>query len=131
MTTDVISVFLANKFSIFEEDLNSEHDSIRYSAIKSFNNLTIEESDFSKIKNLLENFEFRKEEMELLLSIESSANKLSSLNKSLLLLAQIENNQPNNIQKNARHDPSWFQSVSAWKLYEFVIYYKSLPRDLV
>ena len=29
--------FFENKFSIFEEDLNSEHDSIRYSAIKSFN----------------------------------------------------------------------------------------------
>jgi uncharacterized protein YbaP (TraB family) len=56
--------FFEDKFSIFEEDLNSEHDSIRYSAIKSFNNLTIEESDFSKIKNLLENFEFRKEEMD-------------------------------------------------------------------
>lgn len=56
--------FFENKFSIFEEDLNSEYDSIRYSAIKSFNNLRIEESDFSKLKSLIENFEFRKEEME-------------------------------------------------------------------
>ena len=56
--------FFENKFSFFEDDLYSEHDSIRYSAIKSFNNLTIEESDFPKIKNLLENFEFRKDEMD-------------------------------------------------------------------
>ncbi len=56
--------FFENKFNLFEEDLNSEHDSIRYSAIKSFSNLRIEEADFSKLKALIENFEFRKEEME-------------------------------------------------------------------
>ena len=56
--------FFENKFNLFEEDLNSEHDSIRYSAIKSFSDLRIEEADFSKLKALIENFEFRKEEME-------------------------------------------------------------------
>lgn len=56
--------FFENKFSLFEADLNSEFDSIRYSAIKSFNELRIEEADFSKMKGLIENFEFRKEEME-------------------------------------------------------------------
>lgn len=56
--------FFENKFNLFEEDLNSEHDSIRYSAIKSFSELRIEEADFPKIKDLIENFEFRKEEME-------------------------------------------------------------------
>lgn len=56
--------FFENKFALFEEDLNSEHDSIRFSAIKSFDNLRIEEADFPKLKNLIENFEFRKEEME-------------------------------------------------------------------
>ena len=56
--------FFENKFNLFEEDLNSEHDSIRYSAIKSYSDLRIEEADFSKLKALIENFEFRKEEME-------------------------------------------------------------------
>ena len=56
--------FFENKFNLFEEDLNSEYDSIRYSAIKSFSELRIEEADFSKMKALIENFEFRKEEME-------------------------------------------------------------------
>ena len=56
--------FFENKFSLFEEDLNSEHDSIRYSAIKSFSDLRIVEADFSKLKALIENFEFRKEETE-------------------------------------------------------------------
>ena len=56
--------FFENKFNLFEADLNSEHDSIRYSAIKSFSDLRIEEADFPKLKALIENFEFRKEEME-------------------------------------------------------------------
>ncbi len=56
--------FFENKFNLFEDDLNSEYDSIRYSAIKSFGDLRIEEADFSKLKALIENFEFRKEELE-------------------------------------------------------------------
>lgn len=70
--------FFENKFSFFEDDLYSEHDSIRYSAIKSFNNLTIEESDFSKIKNLLENFEFRKDEMDFKGELFESIGSLKS-----------------------------------------------------
>lgn len=70
--------FFENKFSFFEDDLYSEHDSIRYSAIKSFNNLTIEESDFPKIKNLLENFEFRKDEMDFKGELFESIGSLKS-----------------------------------------------------
>ena len=58
--------FFENKFKYFEEDLNSEHDSIRYSAIKSFYDLQLEDEDFPKLKTLIENFDFRKEEMEFL-----------------------------------------------------------------
>lgn len=70
--------FFENKFSIFKEDLNSEHDSIRYSAIKSFGNLRIEEADFSKLKALIENFEFRKEEMEFKGDLYESIGSLKS-----------------------------------------------------
>jgi uncharacterized protein YbaP (TraB family) len=56
--------FFENKFSLFEQDLNSEYDSIRYSAIKSFNELRIEETDFLKLKAIIENFEFRNDEMD-------------------------------------------------------------------
>ncbi len=70
--------FFENKFSIFEEDLNSEHDSIRYSAIKSFHDLRIEEADFSKLKALIENFEFRKEEMEFKGDLYESIGALKS-----------------------------------------------------
>ena len=64
---------------MFEEDLNSEHDSIRFSAIKSFDNLRIEESDFPKLKNLIENFEFRKEEMEFKGDLYESIGALKAL----------------------------------------------------
>lgn len=70
--------FFENKFNLFEEDLNSEHDSIRYSAIKSFSNLRIEESDFSKLKALIENFEFRKEEMDFKGNLYESIGALKS-----------------------------------------------------
>ena len=70
--------FFENKFSLFEEDLNSEYDSIRYSAIKSFSDLRIEETDFSKLKALIENFEFRKEEMEFKGDLYESIGSLKS-----------------------------------------------------
>ncbi len=70
--------FFENKFNLFEEDLNSEHDSIRYSAIKSFSDLRIEEADFSKLKALIENFEFRKEEMEFKGDLYESIGALKS-----------------------------------------------------
>ncbi len=56
--------FFENKFDLFEADVRSEHDSIRYSAIQSFHELRIEASDFPKLKALLEDFDFRKEELE-------------------------------------------------------------------
>jgi hypothetical protein len=70
--------FFENKFNLFEEDLNSEHDSIRYSAIKSYSDLRIEEADFSKLKALIENFEFRKEEMEFKGDLYESIGALKS-----------------------------------------------------
>jgi len=70
--------FFENKFRFFEEDLNSEHDSIRFSAIKSFGNLRIEEADFSKLKTLVENFDFRKEEMEFKGDLYESIGSLKS-----------------------------------------------------
>lgn len=70
--------FFENKFNLFEEDLNSEHDSIRYSAVKSFGNLRIEEADFPKLKALIENFEFRKEETEFKGDLYESIGSLKS-----------------------------------------------------
>lgn len=70
--------FFENKFSLFEADLNSEYDSIRYSAIKSFHDLRIEESDFPKLKALLENFEFRKEELDFKGDLFESIGSLKS-----------------------------------------------------
>ncbi len=70
--------FFENKFSIFEADLNSEYDSIRYSAIKSYSDLRIEEADFPKLKALIENFEFRKEEMDFKGDLFESIGSLKS-----------------------------------------------------
>jgi len=70
--------FFENKFSLFEADLNSEYDSIRYSAIKSYSDLRIEEADFSKLKNLIENFDFRKDEMEFKGDLYESIGSLKS-----------------------------------------------------
>lgn len=67
-----------NKFAFFEEDLNSEHDSIRYSAIKSFYDLRVEDADFPKLKSLIENFEFEKDEMEFLSDIYERIGTLKS-----------------------------------------------------
>jgi len=67
-----------NKFKYFEEDLNSEHDSIRYSAIKSFDQLTIEDADFDNLKDLIENFDFRNDEMEFLSNLYEKIGTIKS-----------------------------------------------------
>ena len=53
-----------NKFKYFEEDARSEHDSIRYSALKSIYFLNIEKEELPAAKKFLEEFEFKQDEME-------------------------------------------------------------------
>lgn len=67
-----------NKLSLFEEDLKSEHDSIRISAIKSFDRLSIEKEDFSKLKVILENFDFKSDEQELVGNIYEKIGAIQS-----------------------------------------------------
>lgn len=67
-----------NKLKFFEEDIKSEHDSIRTSAIKSFSNLTIEKEDFKKLKEILENTEFHDDEMELVGEIYEKIGSIQS-----------------------------------------------------
>ena len=71
-----------NKLRFFEEDLFSEHDSIRNSAIKSFDNLTIEKEDFPKLKEILENepqaedyFRVRQEKQEIQKAIKNASDE--------------------------------------------------------
>lgn len=67
-----------NKLRFFEEDLFSEHDSIRNSAIKSFDNLTIEKEDFPKLKEILEKFDFKNDEVELMEEIYEKIGAIKS-----------------------------------------------------
>lgn len=67
-----------NKLHFFEEDLFSEHDSIRNSAIKSFDNLTIEKEDFTKLKEILEKFDFKNDEVELMEEIYEKIGAIKS-----------------------------------------------------
>lgn len=67
-----------NKLKFFEEDLNSEHDSIRISAIKSFDNLTVEKEDFPKLKEILANFNFKNDEQELVADIYEKIGSIKS-----------------------------------------------------
>lgn len=51
------------------------------------------------LDNLFQSTNFKEEELIILQNIETSVNKLSQLNKSLLLLTKIENNQFNNYEE--------------------------------
>ncbi len=57
------SVF-ENKFKYFVEDAKSEHDSIRYSALKSIYFLKLNKEDLPQVKQFLNEFEFKQDESE-------------------------------------------------------------------
>ena len=62
-SSNSVNIF-TKKFDIFLEDINSEHDSIRSSALKSLDNLKLQEDDLQKYIQLLENFSFNEDERE-------------------------------------------------------------------
>lgn len=62
------SVF-ENKFKYFVEDAYSEHDSIRFSALKSVYFLEITKEDLPQVKEFLEGFEFQQDENEALVAL--------------------------------------------------------------
>jgi uncharacterized protein YbaP (TraB family) len=70
--------FFENKFDYFVEDLNSEHDSIKSSAIKSFYELDITETDLPKIKNLINTRTFAVDEQEVLSNLYEKLGNLKS-----------------------------------------------------
>jgi len=55
------SIF-SKKLDLFFEDVKSEYDSIRFSALSSISELNLEENDFIKIQAFLKDFEFRADE---------------------------------------------------------------------
>ena len=55
-----------NKLDLFLNDVRSQHDSIRYSALKSIEYLEIEKDDLPKFKMFLNTFKFRDDETEIL-----------------------------------------------------------------
>lgn len=57
---------LENKMDLFLNDVRSKHDSIRYSALKSTEYLTVEKEDLPKFKTFLNTFKFREDETEIL-----------------------------------------------------------------
>lgn len=57
---------LENKMDLFLSDVRSKHDSIRYSALKSIEHLTVEKEDLPKFKTFLNTFKFKDDETEIL-----------------------------------------------------------------
>lgn len=57
---------LENKMNLFLKDVQSKHDSIRYSALKSIEYLTVEKEDLPKFKTFLNTFKFKEDETEIL-----------------------------------------------------------------
>ncbi|CAM3790026.1 TraB/GumN family protein [Flavobacterium cucumis] len=55
-----------NKMDLFLNDVRSKHDSIRYSALKSIEYLSIEKKDLSKLITFINTFKFREDETEIL-----------------------------------------------------------------
>ena len=55
-----------NKLDLFLNDVRSQHDSIRYSALKSIEYLEIEKDDLPKFKMFLNTFKFKDDETEIL-----------------------------------------------------------------
>ena len=80
-STHSINIF-NRKFDIFLEDINSEHDSIRSSALKSLDYLKLQQEDLQKYINLLENFSFKDDELEYKAKLYEKAAEL--FNKDLI-----------------------------------------------
>ncbi|MBE9575454.1 TraB/GumN family protein [Flavobacterium proteolyticum] len=69
---------LENKMDLFLNDVRSKHDSIRYSALKSIDYLTIEKADLPKFKTLLNTFKFRDDETEILGELYEKLGRIKS-----------------------------------------------------
>lgn len=69
---------LENKMDLFLSDVRSKHDSIRYSALKSIDYLTIEKEDFPKFKTFLNTFKFRDDETEILGELYEKLGRIKS-----------------------------------------------------
>ncbi|MCB9203183.1 MAG: TraB/GumN family protein [Flavobacteriales bacterium] len=66
------------KWDIFLEDANSEHDSIRYSAMNSIEYLKLKNEDLKSVKDFIEQFSFKKEEYKYKNELISKVSDLSS-----------------------------------------------------
>ena len=73
-----IENILENKMDLFLSDVRSKHDSIRYSALKSIDYLTIEKEDFPKFKTFLNTFKFRDDETEILGELYEKLGRIKS-----------------------------------------------------
>ncbi|WP_167343420.1 TraB/GumN family protein [Flavobacterium chungangense] len=66
-----------DKVKLFIEDAKSEKDTIRYSALKSINNLDITKNDFENITNFINTFNFKENEAD---AIAALVEKLGEIN---------------------------------------------------
>ena len=73
------SVF-ENKLDLFLENVQSKHDSIRYSALKSINFLKLEENDLPKLKTFINFFKFKDDETEVLAELYEKIGSIKSKN---------------------------------------------------
>lgn len=71
-----------DKFNVFLEDVMSEKDTIRYSAMKSIYELTIDKNDFEKATNFIDTFKFKETETE---AIEILLEKIGAIKDSRVL----------------------------------------------
>lgn len=73
---DSVSVF-DDKLQLFLEDVSSENDTLRFSAIESIPDLDLRDSDWGTIKNFLETFSFKDSENEAAASLLEKAGALN------------------------------------------------------
>ncbi|MDR7208105.1 TraB/GumN family protein [Flavobacterium piscis] len=66
-----------DKIKLFIEDAKSEKDTIRYSALKSINNLDVTKNDFENITNFINTFNFKENETD---AISALIEKLGKIN---------------------------------------------------
>ena len=67
-----------NKMDLFLNDVRSKHDSIRYSALKSIEYLTVEKEDLPKFRTFLSTFKFRDDETEILGELYEKLGKIKT-----------------------------------------------------
>ncbi|RYJ41284.1 TraB/GumN family protein [Flavobacterium beibuense] len=86
-----------NKVSLFIEDAKSSHDSIRYSALQSVSNLSVEKEDLPVLENFINTFDFKKDETEALTELYEKIGELDDKRAIAFLEKQYKKENTNTI----------------------------------